>query len=199
LRNSHEACLRQSRQRGDAHVDVARRRLFWPGFATALVALGAALPTSGADLKFVETEELRIVYFDPTEKHLVPRATQGFLSGLATHERLFNYAPDGRISVLLQDFSDRANATAIPAPRNRIFLDIAPSNEPYETLSSAEWFRWTACHELTHIVDNDGASRADMRFRRLFRGKVEVDSAHPETLLYNYLTVPRLTAPRWYQ
>ena len=152
-----------------------------------------------ADLEFVETKELRIVYFDPSENHLVPHATQSFLSGLATHQRLFHYVPDGRISILLQDFSDRANATAIPAPRNRIFLDIAPSTEPYETLSSAEWFGWTAAHELTHIVDNDAASPADARLRRLFHGKVDVDSAHPETLLYNYLTTPRLTAPRWYQ
>jgi len=169
------------------------------GFAAALaVALGVASPVR-AGLEFVETEELRIVYLEPGEKHLVPHATQSFLSGLATHERLFHYVPDGRVNVLLQDFSDRANATAIPAPRNRIFLDIAPSNEPFETLSPAEWFGWTAAHELTHIVDNDRASPADARFRRLFHGKVDVDSAHPETLLYNYLTVPRLTAPRWYQ
>jgi hypothetical protein len=199
LRNSHEGCLHRSRQRGDTHANDGRCWQLGTGFATALVALGATLPTPAADLKFVETEELRIVYFDPSEKHLVPHATQSFLSGLATHERLFHYVPDGRISVLLQDFSDRANGTAIPAPRNRIFLDIAPSNEPYETVSSAEWFGWTAVHELTHIVDNDAASPGDARFRRLFHGKVEVDSGHPETLLYNYLTTPRLTAPRWYQ
>ena len=166
--------------------------------AAFAVVLGAAVSARAADLKFVETEELRIVYFDPGEKHLVPRATQGFLSGLATHERLFNYAPDGRINILLQDFSDRANATAIPAPRDRIFLDIAPSNEPFETLASGEWFGGTASHELTHIVDMDRPSPADARFRRLFHGKVGVDGAHPETLLYNYLTVPRYTAPRWY-
>src|SRR4029077_18180189 len=184
---------------GDVYADAWRRWQLWPRFAAALVALGGALPHPAADLEFVETEELRIVHFDPGENHLVPHATQSFLSGLATHERLFDYVPERRISVLLQDFSDRANATAIPAPRNRIFLDIAPSNEPYETVSAAEWFAWTAVHELTHIVDNDRASPADARFRRLFRGKVDVDSAHPETLLYNYLTTPRLTAPRWYQ
>ena len=148
LRNSQESCLRQCRRRGDAHADARQRWQLWPGFATVLVALAAAVPTRAADLEFVETKELRIVYFDPNENHLVPHATQGFLSGLATHERLFDYVPDGRISVLLQDFSDRANATAIPAPRNRIFLDIAPSNEPYETVSAAEWFAWTAVHEL---------------------------------------------------
>jgi len=29
--------------------------------------------------------------------------------------------------------------------------------------------------------------------------QVDVDAAHPESLLYYYLTVPRATAPRWYQ
>ena len=166
---------------------------------TALVvALAAAAPLSAADLKEVDTAKLRIVYFDP-EAYFVPHATQSFLAGLAAHERLFGYVPDGGVSVLLQDFSDRANASAIPAPRNRIFLDIAPSTEPYETVSPAEWFSWTALHELTHLAMNDRASPGDARFRRFFHGKVAVDPGHPETLLYNYLTVPRATAPRWYQ
>jgi hypothetical protein len=199
LRNSHEGCLHQCRQPGDAHANASWWRQFWPGFATALVvAFGSALPALAADLEFVETEQLRIVYFDPGA-YFVPHATQSFLSGLASHKRLFGYVPDGRVNVLLQDFSDRANAAAIPAPRNRIFLDIAPSNEPFETVSSGEWFGSTSVHELTHLVDNDSASPADARSRRMFHGKVDVDAAHPETLLYNYLTTPRLTAPRWYQ
>jgi len=47
-------------------------------------------------------------------------------------------------------------------------------------------FAWTAAHELTHIVDNDRASPSDARFRRLFTARWTFDSAHPETLLYNY-------------
>ena len=168
-------------------------------FAAAVaLALGIA-PPALADLDYLETEELRIVYYDPAETYLVPHATQSYLAGLAAHRRLFGYIPDGHVNVLLDDFSDRANASTIAAPRDRIFLDIAPTNEPYETVSSAEPFAWVALHELTHLVMNDGASPADMRYRHFFHGKVAVDGAHPETLLYNYLTVPRSTAPRWYQ
>ena len=159
--------------------------------------LGVASPAR-AGLDFVETDELRIIYFDPAETHLVPYATQCFVSGLAAHRKLFGYVPDGRVNVLLQDFSDRANASTIAAPRDRIFLDIAPSTEPYETVSSDDRFAWTAVHELTHLAMNDRPSPADARFRRVFHGKVAVDAAHPETLLYDYLTVPRSTAPRWY-
>jgi hypothetical protein len=164
-----------------------------------MVALSLASPARADGIHYVETAELGIYYFDPSETYLAPYVTQSFLSGLAAQRRLFGYVPDGRVSVLLQDFSDRANASTTPVPRDRIFLDIAPSNEPYETVSSADWFSWTAVHELTHLTMNDRASPTDERFRRLFHGKVAVDAAHPETLLYDYLTVPRSTAPRWYQ
>jgi hypothetical protein len=166
--------------------------------AAFVVMLGAASPAC-ADLKFVETDELRIVYFDPGGAYLVPHATQSFLGGLAAHRQRFGYAPDGPVNVLLQDFSDHANAVANPVPRNRIFFDIAPVSDPYETDSPGEHFAWYARHELTHLVTGDRASNADARFRRLFHGKIDADAAHPESLLYNYLTVPRLTVPRWYQ
>jgi hypothetical protein len=165
--------------------------------AGIVVILGVALPVL-ADPKFIETQELRITYYDPDETYLVPHATQSFLSGLATHERLFDYVPDGRVNVALRDFTDRGNASARAEPRNRIFFNIAASNDPYETVNSGDRFSSTAVHELAHIVTMDRASPADARFRRLFHGKVDVDAAHPETLLYYYLTVPRSTAPRWF-
>ena len=172
-------------------------RLLW-AFSVPLLATFGSGPAQ-AGLLFVETQDLRLVYYDPAEAHLVQHATQSFLSGLAAHQRMFDYVPDGRVSVLMQDFSDRANASANATPRNRIFLDIAPWNEPYETVSPGDWFGWTALHELTHLALNDRPSPDDVRYRRWFHGKVDIDSAHPESLLYNYLTVPRDTAPRWYQ
>ncbi len=163
-----------------------------------VATLGVALPVL-ADPRFIETNELRIVYYDPEETYLVPHATQSFLSGLATHKRLFDYLPDGRINVALQDFGDRGNASTGAAPRNQIYFYIAASNNPYETTNFGDRFASIAFHELTHVVLNDRTSSSEARFRRLFHGKVAVSAAHPESLLYNYLTVPRFTAPRWYQ
>lgn len=174
----------------------------WPNsrhLATALVVLCTVASPARAELHFVETPDLRLVYYDPGEAHLVPHATQSFLSALATYNRLLGYVPDGRVNVLLQDFSDRGNAGAIPAPRNRIFFDISASSEPYESVSPGDRFAWTAAHETTHVVFWDSASPADAHYRRLFHGKVDVDAAHPESLLYYYLTVPRATSPRWFQ
>ena len=53
-------------------------------------------------------------------------------------------------------------------------------------------------HALIHVVQGDIANDEDCAWRRFFLGKVAATPAHPETLLYSYLTVPRFTAPRWY-
>jgi hypothetical protein len=165
-----------------------------------MVALALVKPfIACAEPKFVETSELGIYYYDPWETYLVPHALQSFLSGLSTHERLFDYVPDGRINVLLRDVGDKGNASTGVAPRNQIYFDIAATNDPYETINSGDRFAAIAVHELTHVVVNDRASPADAWYRRLLHGKVAVSAAHPETLLYNYLTVPRLNSPRWYQ
>lgn len=174
------------------------RRQVLLGFATALAVAPGVASSDGSDRAFVETEWLRVVYYDPGESHLVPHATRSFLSALAAHKRVLGYVPDGRVNVFLKDLRDRGNASAYVAPRNQIDFEIAPSNEPYETFSSGDRFATTAMHELTHLATMDRASPDDARFRRLFHGKVAVDAAHPESLLYYYLTVPRATAPRWY-
>ena len=165
---------------------------------TLALALVKSFPAC-ADGKFLETAELGIYYYDPYETYLVPHVTQSFLSALATHKRLFDYTPSSRIWVALRDFSDRSGASTSWAPGNQIYFDIAASNDPYESVNSGERFATIAAHELTHVVVNDRASPADARFRRLFHGKVVVEAAHPETLLYGYLTVPRATSPRWFQ
>jgi hypothetical protein len=175
-----------------------RARYLLPELATVLIlAPGVAVP-DGSGRAFVETEHLWLVYYDPDEFHLVPHVTQSLLSGLAAQKRLFGWVPDGRVNIFLQDFTDVGNAATFEAPWDQINIEIAPSNEPYETFTSADRYASIAVHELTHAATKDGVSPVDARFRRFFHGKVEVRAQHPESLLYNYLTVPRATSPRWY-
>ncbi|MBS0365526.1 MAG: hypothetical protein JSR67_06875 [Proteobacteria bacterium] len=157
------------------------------------------MQVAAADLKFVETRELRIVYYDPAESWLVPRVTQSMLSALAAQRRLLDYTPDGQVNVFLSDYTDLTNASTMTTPRNRVTFEVAAAGIPYETFNSGERFAALSVHESTHLADTERASPEDQRFRRLFHGKVDVDSTHPETLLYSYLTTPRNTAPRWYQ
>ena len=53
-------------------------------------------------------------------------------------------------------------------------------------------------HELVHVATMDQAARSDRMFRRLFGGKVMPVAEQPESILYFYLTTPRVAAPRWF-
>ena len=53
-------------------------------------------------------------------------------------------------------------------------------------------------HELVHVATMDQAAGSDRMFRRLFGGKVLPVTEQPESILYFYLTSPRVAAPRWF-
>ena len=171
------------------------RCLLW-----ALLAVAAAfsLPAR-AQLKFVETPELKVVYYDPATTYQVPMGLRAYLGALDTDRKLFGYTPDGQLILQMSDFEDMSGAGAITVPNNRVQFSIAPSNEPFESYSKGDEFGLTGAHETIHITFNDYANSTDKRFRKWFGGKVLVDAQHPESLLYYYLTSPRSTAPRWYQ
>ncbi len=168
-------------------------------FRTFLVL--AALAGSNAhaqQLSSVETEHLRLLYFDPTETYLVPRVIQTFHNSLDRQKSILGYEPDEKITVLLTDFSDYGNAGATSIPANSVVVDIAPLALTFETASTAERMYTIMNHELVHISNTDDAATKDARARRFFRGKVMAVPEHPETILYQYLTAPRKTSPRWY-
>ena len=164
-----------------------------------LAALGvlAAAPAA-AQLATLEVPQVRLVYFDGSESYLVPHAARAFLNALAFEQALFGYKSSERITVLLADFSDSGNAAAGAVPRNVMAIQIAPLNFAFETIAANERMTMLMNHELVHVITMDQAAGADRVFRRLFRGKVTPSSDHPESILYWYLTAPRVAAPRWY-
>ena len=166
-------------------------------FTASLLAIAGSIPAH-AELRFIETEKVQVAYFDPTGEYLLPYATQCFMNALAAQQVRLGYEPDEKPSVLLQDFSDRGNATALSAPRNRIFYEMAPPTLSFETFSPGERMFTIANHEAVHLATFDRASPEDERYRHLFGGKVTPTAEHPESLVYNYLTTPRNTVPRWY-
>lgn len=172
-------------------------RLCW--LTAVFCALLSAATSARAQMRFVETEDLRLVYFDPAGAYLIPYATQCFLNSLIAQKEHFGYVPDGKAAILLQDFSDRGNAATIPgAPRSRVFLEIAPANLAFETFSPGERLVTMANHEFVHLATTDKPSPEDSRLRRFFHGKVGPVAEHPESILYYYLTNPRASTPRWY-
>ena len=83
-------------------------------------------------------------------------------------------------------------------PRNALTVQIAPLSYAFETIPSNERMNAIMNHELVHIVTMDQAAGHDRFFRRLFGGKVMPVAEQPESVLYFYLTTPRVAAPRWF-
>ena len=160
--------------------------------------MAASFSVYGQGLQSVETDQLRLLYFDPTETYLVPRVIQSYHGSMEVHERIFGYESAEKTTVLLVDFADYGNANATAVPSNLVMLQVSPIIPSFETFAPAERMYTLMNHEMVHIAALDQASPKDLRYRSLFGGKVLNTDEHPETLIYKYLTAPRDLAPRWY-
>jgi hypothetical protein len=101
-------------------------------------------------------------------------------------------------TVVLTDLSDYGNAGAGASPYNGVSVYIAPASRTLETMPSSERIFMIMNHELVHVANMDVANSRDRKWRRFFGGKPRQTDRHPESILYNYLAIPRLTSPRWY-
>jgi hypothetical protein len=163
----------------------------------ALLPIAATADESPLGMSYVETQDMHLIYFDPLG-YLVPHAVRTYTNSLAWQRRMFGWVPSEPTSVLLTDFADYGSGAAAVAPRNRLIAEIAPFSHAFETYPASERMFSLMNHEMVHVATGDIASEAELRWRRIFLGKVYPQASNPESLLYSYLTVPRYTSPRWY-
>lgn len=168
------------------------------GFGVAALASFAAATPALAQLTATETDNVTIVYVQPTQNFIVPHVGRSFENAFAFHQKLFDYKPPGKITVLLTDFSDAGNASADAVPRDFVSLRIAPMSFAFETFTASERMSYLMNHELVHVFTMDRPAGRDQLFRTIFRGKVAPVAEHPESVGYLYLTAPRRAAPRWF-
>jgi hypothetical protein len=150
------------------------------------------------DLSVLETENLRLLYFDPSETYLTPYVGRSFENALAFEQRIFGWQPWDQVTLLLKDFGDYGNAAARASPNNALLIDIAPLSLTYETFSPGERFFTLTNHEVTHVALMDVWNERDAFWRRALGGKPMPVQEHPESILYNYLATPRVNVPRWF-
>ena len=153
---------------------------------------------SGFHLSTLETKDLTLLYIDPIQTYLTPYLGRAFENSLAFHERNLRWRPWEPVTVLLKDFSDYGNAAALGSPSDMVLLDVAPLSLSMETFSPGERFFTLMNHELTHVGTIDAWNRHDAFWRDILGGKPAPLQKHPESILYNFLTVPRNLTPRWY-
>lgn len=146
----------------------------------------------------LETENLRLLYYDKGHEYVVPHLARCFENAYRFHNQTFNYTPSDKITVLLDDFGDFASGGAGTIPHNTISVGISPFNYTFETMTANERMNTIMNHELAHIATLDQAGGREKFFRRLFLGKGYPTSDNPLSILYLYLTSPRWGSPRWY-
>lgn len=167
--------------------------------ALALVLLH---PAAGAaesfSLDLLETDDLRLLYVDPVQTYLTPHVARSFHNSLQFQKYIFNWQPWEKTTVLLTDFRDYGNASAGAVPNNSVQIDVAPVSRTHETFTASERIFMGMNHEMVHVATGDVWNEQDAWWRRVFLGKPSPVQAHPESILYFYLTAPRVAAPRWY-
>ena len=163
-----------------------------------MVLLSGLARAERFEIDVLETEDLRLLYFDPFQTYLTPHATRTFQNSMDFQKSIFDWTPYDKTTILLNDFTDYGNGAAVIAPGNLVMIDIAPKNRTLETEPSGERFFQLMNHELTHISTMDGWNQQDLKWRKFFGGKPRQTEKHPESIIYNYLATPRLSSPRWY-
>ena len=145
-----------------------------------------------------ETDDLRLLYFDPLTTYLVPHVTRSFHNSLQFQRYIFDWTPYEKPTVMLQDFGDYGNASAMSSPSNVLRVDVAPLKHTFETFPAVERMYMLMNHELVHLATFDVSNEQDRKWRHVFGGKPFPVNEHPETLLYHYMTIPRAVSPAWY-
>ena len=143
-------------------------------------------------LSMVETEDLRLLYFDPTETYLVPRAIQTFHEFPRTPKAVFSVTqPTEKTTVLLLTDFSRTTATVAPCAVPEQCLVI------HRYRSRHTVYVRNVCASRTHVhadEPRDGSHRGagPGRPRRIFKlsrkffqwqGSQWLTDEHPETLL----------------
>ncbi|MCH9031774.1 MAG: hypothetical protein IIB00_05890, partial [candidate division Zixibacteria bacterium] len=163
-----------------------------------IICFGLICSSSNAQLKQIETEHMRLVYFAGAPAFLAPHVARCFENSYRYHTKFWDYTPTEKILVAMYDVSDYGNAGALVTPDNRILFMIAPTSTAYETSPVNERVNTIMNHEMVHIVALDKATGSERFFRGLFSGKVQAISDNPLSILYSHLTTPRRSSPRWY-
>ncbi len=164
--------------------------------AVSLLGISPAVNSQG--LTSLESDEMKLLFFDPSATYLSPHVARCFHSSLAGLHSILGFETDEQATVFLKDFSDYGNAAALAVPRNTILFDLSPMSFAFEKFPTSERMCMLMNHEMVHVVSIDQATKGDERARSFFGGKVRAVADHPETIFYSYLTNPRNASPYWY-
>ena len=165
-----------------------------------LLSLGA-----GAQQKIYEYErdDARVLFFNEQISEKIPHIIRKYEEGKSIHNQVWGLPESGKGQIqppmlLVTEWGDDGNGGASALPKNMISIEMAPLNFSYFISPSSERYHHLFRHEYTHTVMTDRTAAPDRFWRSALGGKFVVDSQHPFSALWSYLSAPRWYAPRWY-
>ena len=150
-----------------------------------------------SQFKKIESNDFNVISLNPQFDYVLKHAIRCTHNALDFHRNLFDYNPREKIFVMFQDFGDYGNGGATSLPKNLISTCISPMNYSFESSVAGERVFSIMNHELVHIAALDNASKSDLFYQKLFKGKIRSSSDNPISIFYSYLTSPRYYSPRW--
>jgi hypothetical protein len=145
-----------------------------------------------------ETKHFRVVYYSPQHEYLAPLLIRSLENAEQFYREKYGYEPQGKITILIQDFDDSGYGGAGTVPTDFIQMGIEPFHLVFETLPSAERLGLMSKHELMHIVMGDETAASDDLFRKIFFGKIVPNTDDPISIPLSFLGNPRVYSPRWF-
>jgi hypothetical protein len=145
-----------------------------------------------------ETKHFRVIYYSPEHEYLAPLLIRSLENAAQFYKEKYGYEPQGKITILIQDFDDSGYGGAGTVPTDFIQIGIEPFHLVFETLPSAERMGLMSKHELMHIVMGDEPAARDKLFRMIFFGKIMPNTDDPLSIPFSFLGSPRVYSPRWF-
>ena len=110
-------------------------------YVTAFICLLISVCSGSAQgqLLTLETDHLRLIYFGKAHAHLVSYAARCFENSYSVYHRLYEYAPEEKVTLALHDFGDYGTAGTGTVPKNHITMTIAPTNYVFETYPASHF------------------------------------------------------------
>ena len=176
---------------------VRRVRGFAAGVLFALAVLPAARAAEPTKMRYFKTQEFEIVYLDERKEYILPHLARCFENSLRFHRRLRLRAgraghrpPPGLRRLRLRRHHDDSI--------NYITLGIEPFEYVYETsppTSASTGSSATSWSTSSRPTRRAGSDRCSARSSSARSGRSPNNRV---SMIYSYLTSPRLYAPRWY-
>jgi hypothetical protein len=141
---------------------------------------------------------LEMISYSSAHDYIIPHTARAYYVTMDKYKKFWGYELYDPLVLFMEDFSDWSNGGTSPSPRNFIYLTLSPYFYVFEVTPGNERMSLLMHHELTHLVMTDMHNKSDRFWRKLFLGKVSPSAENPVSMLYGYLTTPRMYSPRWY-